>query len=185
MKTNLHTVLCIAIRLGAVLLAVHALEDAGTMIAVEENRHRLVGVLLFDALYLAVGVVLWLWPGMLAWWASSRSSRQMLETPIAADDLQRIALSVLGVWLMVSGLSGFLSHALIMVFLGERLTSYTTGHLPASEWRGLFYYGLEAIGGAVVALGATGLVSLFHRLRRFPGASAAASAADANEAGSG
>ncbi|AND71037.1 hypothetical protein ATSB10_35830 [Dyella thiooxydans] len=181
MKTNLHTVLCTSIRLGAVLLAVHALEDAATVVAAADgNTHRLFASLLFDAWYLAVGVVLWLWPGALAWWASSRSGGQVLEAPIGADELQRVALSVLGVWQVVQGVSGLLSHGVVMVFLHDRMTDYSTGHLPPAEWRWVVFYVLQALAGAAVALGAAGMVNLFHRLRRFPEASPATTEIDAD-----
>ncbi len=174
MKTNVHTVLCTAIRLGAVLLAVHALENAAAgVIAADGNPHRLFASLLFDVWYLALGAVLWLWPGLLAWWASSRSSRQVLETPIGADELQRVALSVLGVWQVVQGVSGMLSHGVVMVFLRERMTDYSTGHLPPAEWRWVVFYAFQALAGVAVALGSAGLVNLFHRMRGFPAASPA------------
>lgn len=169
MKTSVYTVLCTAIRLGAVLLSVHALEDVAAVVAASDgNTHRLLGSLLFAVLYLVVGAVLWLWPGMLAWWASSRSNGQVLEMPIGADELQRVALSVLGVWQVVQGVSGLLSHGVVMVFLHDRMTDYSTGHLPPAEWRWVAFYGLQAVAGAGVALGAAGLVNLFHRMRRFP-----------------
>lgn len=181
MKTSVYTVLCTAIRLGAVLLSVHALEDVAAVVAASDgNTHRLLGSLLFAGLYLVVGAVLWLWPGMLAWWASSRSNGQVLEMPIGADELQRVALSVLGVWQVVQGVSGLLSHGVVMVFLHDRMTDYSTGHLPPAEWRWVVFYVLQAMAGAAVALGAAGLVNLFHRLRRFPEASPAATEIDAD-----
>lgn len=180
MKTSVYTVLCTAIRLGAVLLSVHALEDVAAAVAASDgNAHRLLGSLMFAGLYFAVGAVLWLWPGMLAWWASSRSSGQVLEMPIGADELQRIALSVLGVWQVVQGVSGLLSHGVVMVFLRDRMTDYSTGHLPPTEWRWVVFYALQALAGAAVVLGAAGLVGLFHRLRQFPSPSSSPAATDA------
>lgn len=179
MRTNLHTVLCTAIRLGAVLLAIHALEEAATVVATSaDDRHHVLGSLLFSGLYFAVGVVLWLRPGMLAWWASGRSSGEVFEIMVGADDLQRVALSVLGVWLVVTGMSGLLSHGVIMVFLRERMTGYPAGQLPVAEWRWLLYYGLQAAAGAAVALGAGGLVALLRRFRQFPAPPAATTGTD-------
>lgn len=166
MKTTLDTVLRTAIRLGAVLLAVGALENVALLVVrAQGDTHALVGTLLFSLLYLATAAVLWLWPGMLAWWASSRSSHEVFESPIAAQALQRVALSVLGAWLAVSGLSGVLSHGFIMWFLHARLSDYTSGQLPPAEWRWLVYYAVEMVAGAILLTGAGALVVLLARLR--------------------
>jgi hypothetical protein len=169
MKTTLHTALCIAIRIGAVLLALDALERLPSLLTIgAADPHRFYGTMLFSALYLAVAVVLWLWPGMLAWWASSRASNEVFMSDLAGHDWQRIAFSVVGVWLAVAGLSGCLGHGLLMVFLGERMRDYSTGLLPTTEWYWLIHYSIQTLAGVAILLGSSGLASLLARIRRYP-----------------
>lgn len=173
MKTTLHTVLCIAIRIGAVLLALDALERMASLLTLgEADPHRFFGAMLFAALYLGVAVVLWLWPSMLAWWASSRASSEVFVSDLAGHDWQRIALAVVGVWLAVTGLSGCLGHGLLMVFLGERMRDYSTGLLPTTEWYWLIHYSVQTLAGAAILLGSSGLASLLARIRRYPAVTA-------------
>ncbi|MGN6384439.1 MAG: hypothetical protein ACTHMK_17725 [Dyella sp.] len=173
MKTTLHTALCIAIRIGAVLLALDVLERVASLLTLgEADPHRFFGAMLFCALYLGVAVVLWLWPGMLAWWASSRASNEIFVSDLAGHDWQRIALAVVGVWLAVAGLSTCLGHGLLMVFLGERVRDYSTGLLPTTEWYWLFRGAVQTLAGAAIVVGSSGLVSLLARIRRYPEATA-------------
>lgn len=171
MKTTLHTALCIAIRIGAVLLALGALERLASLLTSgEADPRRFVGVMLFSVLYLGVAVVLWLWPGMLAWWASSRASNEVFMSDLGGDEWQRIALAVVGAWLAVTGLSACLGHGLLMVFLGERIRDYSTGLLPTTEWYWLFRDAIQTLAGVAIMLGSSGLVSLLARIRRYPAA---------------
>ncbi|HET6430845.1 hypothetical protein [Dyella sp.] len=166
MKTTLHTVLCVAVRLGAVLLAVAALENLARVVVQAQGDTRVwLGTALFSLRYLATAAVLWLWPGMLAWWASGRAGHEVLESPIEANALQRIALSVLGAWMAVAGLSGVMGHGLTMWFLHDRLSDYSSARLPASEWRWLIYYLVQMLAGAWLVAGARGLTALLAGLR--------------------
>ena len=127
-----------------------------------------IGMGLLASLGLLLAGVLWLWPGVLAWWASSRASREVLELQLGPDQLQRIALSVLGAWLGVSGVAGCLSHGLTMLLMRQRLGDFVTQALPVSEWRSLIYYLVLLVAGAALMIGAEGLVRLLHRLRGRP-----------------
>lgn len=83
MKATLYTVLCIAIRLGSVLMVVNVLGEmlyALLQVGLEAFTADtlLTGVF---ALLMAAAMWLWLWPGLLAWWviggASTRSTGKL------------------------------------------------------------------------------------------------------------
>jgi hypothetical protein len=169
MKTTLFTVLCIAIRLGVVLLAVNILEQLPFWLSQSHpGSVYTLYQLLLGLFGLVLAAVLWVRPGILAWWAIGKGQREILESPISADQLQHIAFSVLGVWMVLSGLGGCISHLMIMLFLRDRVTDAATGVLPPGEWRYVCVYTLQAAAGAALAIGSRGLIGLLHRLRGYP-----------------
>lgn len=166
MKTSLYTILCIVIRLGAVFLA------AGIVMALpniyifaharqaNEGSFQLLGAFYLGGLVVALG--LWLYPSVLASLAAGRSSKEPFETPIGARDIQYVALSVLGVWLMLKGL-------VALVFQISRWAAFSSS-MPGEgiftlEGAELASAGAQIIFGIALALGARGLAALLHRLR--------------------
>jgi hypothetical protein len=99
MRTSLYSILCVVIRLGAVLLAVSTLGSALSICLALRNGAaalELVPALVALVLTLLGASLLWLYPGPLARIASTRSSQQVLDIPIRPAQLHWIALSVLG-----------------------------------------------------------------------------------------
>ena len=169
MKTTLFTVLCVAIRLGVVLLAVNILEQLPFWLSQSHQGGVYTLYLLMVGLFgLVIAAVLWVRPGILAWWAIGKGQREVLEIPVSADQIQHIAFSVLGVWMVISGLGGCISHLMIMLFLRGRVADAATGMLPPAEWRYVCAYALEAVAGGALAIGSRGLIRLLHGLRGYP-----------------
>ena len=182
MKTTLHTVLCVAIRLGAVLMAVGILEQIPSLVFYPTQGGHLVWAAL--SLYgagLLVACALWLWPNLLAWWAVARNHQEVLEMTISPGRLQYVAMSVVGVWMFIGGLSGFVGHGAIIVFIKhEAMVGNPSGTVPMTEWHWMAYYGTMLLAGAALALGARGLAGLLHSLRGYPRATTAMTDHDAD-----
>jgi hypothetical protein len=175
MKTTLYTVLCVAVRLGAVLMAVNVLERVpDVFIYPGRDGTYSIGALLLEGTSLLVALALWLWPNILVWWAIGRNRHEILESPIVSDDIQRIAFSVLGVWLCISGIGGLLGHGTLILIVQRRAVYEGVGEVPTSEWHWLVQYAITAVAGAGLALGSRGLVGGLRRLRGYPAAEAPA-----------
>jgi hypothetical protein len=164
MRTSLYSILCIVVRLGAVWLAVGLIAGLPATLDLLRSTEPAGagGVLFAQAIGLLFAAALWLYPGMLARVAAGRSSQQVFESPIAAADLQAIALAVLGVAFAVSGVTGLVLHAAHYAWMTS-LSTFTS----ASD-RGLFSIVADAIQivlGVALALGARGLSKVLLRLR--------------------
>ncbi|MBD8873309.1 hypothetical protein [Rhodanobacter sp. DHB23] len=168
MKTTLYTVLCVAIRLGAVLMAVGLLERLPVFLWESPAGGFALDAVLLAVFGLLVAGALWLWPGILAGWAIGRRGHELLEIQLDADGLMRVALTVTGAMLGVSGLAGCLGHGLTMLLLRSRLADAATGQLPVSGWHWVIYYLVQAAGGMALMLGARGLMTLLQRMRGRP-----------------
>ena len=182
MKTTLHTVLCVAIRLAAVLMAVGIFEQIpGLVLYPAEDGHLTWAALALYGAGLLLAFALWLRPNLLAWWAIGRNQREVLEMAISVGQLQYLALSVVGVWVFVGGLGGFVSHgALILLIKHDATVGDASGMVPTTEWRWMTYYGTMLLAGAALTLGARGLAGLLQRLRGYPLASTAGASDDAD-----
>ena len=170
MKTTLHTVLCIVIRVGAVLLFISMVELLPNILMSWSQT----GGSAISALYLTGAVALlafglWLWPNILAWWATNRSHNEILESPISADQLHRIAFSIVGVWLFISGVGSLLARAVMMLII-FRSTAYgdSVQVLRPADWYWLVAHGVTTAAGAWLALSSRGLVGLLRRVRDYP-----------------
>ncbi|MBD8881250.1 hypothetical protein IHE49_12235 [Rhodanobacter sp. 7MK24] len=171
MKTSLYTVLCIAIRLGAVLMAVGLLESVPLFLwNLNSSDGRFAKLaLVLTASGLAIAFVLWLKPGVLAWWASSgRSKGEVFESHIEANQIQHIALSVLGVWLAISGFASMTSLAIQLVRLHLQIEGYSGAQIPGAVLGNLSRALVTTVAGVALALGSRGLVGLLYRLRGYP-----------------
>ena len=175
MKTTLYTVLCVAIRLGAVFMAVGIIERIpGLIVYAVQERHLFIGAMVLNGAGLLLAFVLWIRPSILVWWAAGKSSHEVLETAITADQLQYIALSVLGAWMFIASFAAGLAHlAQILLVEREARSGGYPAVVPMSEWHWVIEYALMALAGAALALGSRGLVGVLHRLRGYPYASVA------------
>lgn len=164
MRTSLYTILCIAIRLAAVSLALAAVADALTMLAaMGGSAMRGTGVMAGAvAVTLLASFVLWTWPGMLARLAAGRSSGEVFESPIAPEQLQWIALSVLGAWFALEGLVGLCHFGMQRaMFAGMQDLQQDSSELIQTG----VYWLIQFAVGIALALGSRGLTGMLRRVR--------------------
>lgn len=165
MRTSLYSILCIVIRLGAVLLAVSTLGSALSMALMVRQGTSPMEIMPLIGLFvatLAVAFLLWLYPGPLAHLCSTRSAGEVFESPVTAQDLQSIALSVLGMYFVVGGIVGFI-HYESNQFVADSILDREE-HIRDFVQVGLYWL-LQIVMGAALTLGARGLAGLLHRLR--------------------
>lgn len=162
MKTSLRSLLNIAVRLGAVLLAIHTVEQAPTVAYDVANGHPWpVGPLSFGALGLLGAGALWLWPGLLSYWAVGQRGNEVFETPLDAATLQHVAFAVTGVWLAVAGLTGVVGQLMSIAMMDDLVgTMRVTDH-----WIWVVRYAITGVAGVVLLVGARGLTSWLNDLR--------------------
>ena len=109
MRTSLYGILCILIRLGAVIMAVSTIVavPAAWVEARAAHVEGYEGMLFgFGGVMLVVAAVLWIYPGVLARLAAGSASQQIFESPISAEGLQQIAFAILGTWFAINALAG-------------------------------------------------------------------------------
>lgn len=163
MRTSLYSILCIVIRLGAVLLAVNAIADAASLYTGADleafGAAWVVGSL---AAVLLVAAALWIWPGILARLAAGRGSAEVFESPLSAQQLQWIALSVLGAYFVVDGVGGLV----FFVFQQGLAEAVVSREQQMSDWIVDGGYWAIRIGcGITLVFGARGLVGMLRGLR--------------------
>ncbi|WP_440223285.1 hypothetical protein ACQQ2N_19740 [Dokdonella sp. MW10] len=178
MRTSIHSILCIAIRLGAVLMAWATFAQvlalvAGGMLEQGGVSPWLVGGL--AAVSFVIAVLLWRFPSPLASFALGRGRHEVFESPIGVAELQWIALSVLGMWFVMTGLSHVaywgLSHAAASEYV--RLTD-DMRRARVVEGIG---YAFDIVLGLALVFGSKGLVALLHRMRHGRAAATSTSSA--------
>ena len=177
MKTTLHTLLCIAIRLGAVLMAVNLLEQLPSFFVLNNETGHLAWLSLgLTGVGLVIAFALWVWPGLIVWWAVGRNGHEIFESPIAASQLQHIVLSAMGAWLFINGLSACIGHgAITLAYIRE-----SGAMTPTGEIRWIIQDAATALAGIALMLGSRGLVELLYRLCSYPQPRQSESEADAN-----
>lgn len=173
MRTSLYSILCIVVRLGAMLLFVRTVAsfpdawaalqtmEQGSSAGDSGTRGMLIG---FSGALIVFSIALWLYPGLVARLVSTTSSRELFESSIDARDLQYIALSVLGV--------AFAMNALFDL-VGVVFRIALSAHFGDTAFRALVWQngsafvvlGLKFALGVGLAFGARGLVGLLRRLR--------------------
>lgn len=167
MKTTLYSILCAAVRIAALLLAVESLLGiAGHFInpvgGVPMQVHWvLIGGGLFGA---AVGGVLWMYPGWLVRPAVGRAAHEVLESPLTAGDFQRIGVSLLGIWFVVDGIRSLVYLLIRSSAIGSQGYDYVGITLAMSAPDIAAALAMIAV-GIVLTLGSRGLVGLLERLR--------------------
>jgi hypothetical protein len=173
MRTSLYSILCIGIRLAAVLLAVNALlAIPATYAAINHGEWGQGGagwlaVLWGVVLLFALG--LWVYPGVLARLAAGKASQQIFESPISADELQQIAFSVVGLWILLAGLIGLVELAMRELLFDHVLFSKNTGldsdALRERIFSELLMQVIRMVVGSAVLFRAHGIVGLLRTVR--------------------
>lgn len=161
MKTSLYSILCIAIRIGAVLWAIGSLANLPfSWIAAQNTQQPSAAVtwlLCGEVVQLLVIAALWLYPGTLARFAASRSSREIFEAAVSPMQFQYIAFSVVGAWVALEGCV-FLSYEIV------RTAQFAFENFPL-KLASLAESGVRIAGGLALMLGARGLAGLLSTLR--------------------
>ena len=117
----------------------------------------------FLAICALIAFLLWLHPGPLARLASRRSDHQVFESPIDAGQIQWIALSVLGMYWVMSGVLDLAHIGYQCIWLSDLLG---TGEEAAQRLQGQVAYNvLEIAIGLALTLGARGLTNLLQKAR--------------------
>ena len=173
MRTSLYTILCIGIRLAAVLMAVNAaLAIPAAYIAFahgdwSQSELGWLAAIWFVVLLLAL--LLWIYPGVLARMAAGKASQQIFESPISADELQQIAFTIVGLWLVLAGAIALAQLAIRELLVDHVLRGNSTGSLADDARQRMFAdfvtEFVRAALGAMLMLRARGLVGLLRRTR--------------------
>lgn len=165
MRTSLDSILCIVIRLGAVLLAVSTLGSVlSVVVMIHQGQSPADLAWIFGAWVatIAIAFLFWLYPGPLARLCSARSAHQVFDSPIATRDLQWIAFSVLGAYFVAGGIVGFVHYEGNLLIADaifdreKRIEDFLRSGL---------YWLLQIVVGVALALGAHELTGMLHRLR--------------------
>ena len=169
MKTSLYSILCIVIRLGAVQLFVQTVMGLPYLWGAAQGadvaaggQAALIGLCIAA---IALSLLLWLYPGVLASLAASRASLESFESPIAAADLQYIALAVLGIGFAVQGLTDVVYEVLRLAVVTQMTEDLSFKLLLQRQGIDLLSHLLKVALGLSLAFGARGLTGLLRRLR--------------------
>ncbi|UXI68888.1 hypothetical protein [Tahibacter amnicola] len=167
MNTSLYTILCIVIRVGAVvwfLATVMAVPQFVVMIADTGGSALSLWTIGSALVSLLATALLWIYPGALARLAASRASQQPFSSNIGGADLQWIAFSVLGLWFVMQG-------ALYLLMGSARALAVTYAMqadsvVGAMQWVDTLVYGPgQMLLGIALCFGARGMVRLLRTAR--------------------
>jgi putative exporter of polyketide antibiotics len=167
MRTSLYSILCIAIRVGAILLAVRVSTSfLGVWESMASNQlaaGAAVGVFSFGVGELALAALLWIYPGVLARLAAGKSSQQVFESPIDARELQQLAFALLGIVFVLEGLIDLINTGLRI--LAMRGFDASEAWMRQYGWPQLLTEIATILLGIALVLGSRGLVECLRRLR--------------------
>ncbi|HZP66547.1 MAG TPA: hypothetical protein VFB32_09560 [Rudaea sp.] len=172
MRTSLYSILCIGVRLAALLLVVNTVlfvptgyVTAGRGDWTANQIGAFVGIW---CLVLLFALWLWVYPGVLARLAAGKASQQIFESPISPEELQQIAFSIVGLWVLLAGLIGaadlVLRDVLVEHLLGE--TSWGVAGPARSRLIGdLITDVLRMLLGVTLVTRAQGLIGILRSFR--------------------
>jgi hypothetical protein len=168
MRTSLYGILCIAIRLGAVILAVDTLAAMPTtweVLHASNARPGYDGVLFgFGGAALFLAVLLWIYPSVIARLAAGRTTEQVFESPLSSGEFQEIALSVVGICFVMSGIAE-LAGVGARVILDMSANGLSFKEIMSHEVFRIAPPIVKIAAGIALALGARGLVGWFRAMR--------------------
>jgi len=108
-----------------------------------------------------LGAVFWFFPGSITNRILFRSGEK--DAPVAVADVERVALTVLGVYLVVHGIVDVVYNAITVINVHR--STLEPKSLPPITIAGIAASALEALLGACLALRARGLVGFLERAR--------------------
>ena len=166
-RTSLYSILCIVIRLGAVMMALNTFGAAFGFYATGPRADFSTGesalVVMFLLAILLVSFLLWLYPGPLARLASARSAHLVIESPISAGQIQWVALSVLGMYWVMTAILDLAPIGYQFLVLPEMLGAGVEAAPYLREK--VTYHFVELILGISLTLGARGLTGIVQKIR--------------------
>jgi hypothetical protein len=171
MRTSLYSILCIGIRLAAVLLAVRTLVGMPGIFVLPHGDWSTGEIWLMTILNVAVllfAFLLWVFPGTLARLAAGKASQEVFESPIEGAELQYIAFSIVGLWLFFDAIVSLTYIGLHEVILRHYLrvqTGIDMSDKNAQSIASLVSNIVELVIGIALMLGARGLVAMLRGAR--------------------
>jgi hypothetical protein len=169
MRTSLYSILCIAIRIGAILLAVHvATGFLGVWESMATNpalSGAWAGVISFSVAELALAALLWVYPGMLARLAAGKASHEVFESPIDARELQHIAFALVGIVFVLDGLIDLVTTGARILMMRDIDAFARSTWMHQYGWPQLLAEIARIALGVGLVLGSRGLVEWLRRLR--------------------
>jgi hypothetical protein len=170
MRTNLYSLLCIAIRFGALFVGVEALLSTLGVYEISRNPDTQISAFVLLSIILGqlvLAALLWTYPGVVARLATRKAAaHDVIESPIGAAEIQYIAFSLLGLYFFAGGvymLVHEIARHLARQFSTEAAgySSYFDPYAIAEAVATLAQIGL----GLGLLLGARGLVGMLGRAR--------------------
>jgi hypothetical protein len=160
MRTSLYSILCILIRLGALIIAISTIA-AIPAAWVEARAAHVVDyegmVFGFGCAMAVLAALLWIYPGVLARIAAGKASQEIFESPIPAEALQQIAFAILGMWFVISALAGLASVG-SRIIVTSHISDVPLSPLMLREYTRFVPLLVELALGIALAMGARGLV---------------------------
>ena len=156
-----------AIRLGAVWLVANVLATLPRLLVDLSALKTGLSIsyeLYFDAAFVLLGILVWLYPGLLARLAVRASSNEIFESPLSAQDILRIGLSILGVWFVIHSCNDLVYYGMVASAFGEYAGASLSGKQKATIVADL----AQMLLGVILTLQSRGLVGLIERLRYAP-----------------
>jgi hypothetical protein len=167
-RTSLYAILCIVIRLGAVMLAVNVLCSVPLewfTLHASNMKPGYDGMLFgFGGTALVLAVLLWIYPGMLARLAAGRANERIFETPLSAAELQEIALFIVGICFVMSGIVD-LSVAATRLVVDTSFNGVSFALMASAEGARLMGPIVKIVAGATLTLRAPGLIGWVRAMR--------------------
>jgi hypothetical protein len=172
MRTSLYSILCICIRLAAILLAISVLAAIpGTYVSLPGGDwavERWWIVLVYAGLFV-LALLFWVFPGFLARLAAGKTAMEVFESPITAETIQYVAFSVVGLRYLIGGTYSLMyllpREMMVRHALRAQSTADAVTFHDADFTATIISYSFEVVVGLGLLLGARGLVGLLDRLR--------------------
>lgn len=169
MKTSLYSILCIVIRVVAILLIANTVLAFPSLYAAMGNMshpdYARAWLYYLTATDFLIGASLWIYPGVLARLAVSKSGHDVFESPLSPLDFQRIAFSILGAWFVLNGLIDVAHDVFHMFTMADPADGMSIGIAFEAESVKFVTSTARFLLGVILMFGARGLVGLINRMR--------------------
>jgi hypothetical protein len=159
-------VLGLAVRLFAIFLFVYGLRSLTGVIQLAETASGYSGIwwvaVSYLVIFVCIALMLWFFPVTVARKILPKDDRKTGETEISLKDIDVVAYSILGVWLLATTIPDVIYWLLVLATLEHKgLIPYMTHSRLASVIATIIQFGI----GIWLMLGAKGLRGLIRKLR--------------------